>query len=142
MKKNHYTKFFNDSINDAISSWNEINNIINKISSKSDIYCIKTNNNVITKPLVVVNNFNNYFSTSAWVQRRFQQGLQQIFWLCKPLKFFFIQPVTTLKKEKNISSPGNNKIWSVKMTRIPSPHITVYLLDLFSEWFGKVVFPD
>ena len=79
MKKNHYTKFFNDSINNAISSWNEINNIINKISSKSDIYCIKTNNNVITKPLVVVNNFNNYFSTSAWVQRRFQQGLQQIF---------------------------------------------------------------
>ena len=60
MKKNHYINFFNDSINNVISSWNEINNIINKISSKSDIYC-----NVVTKPLVVVNNFNNYFSTSA-----------------------------------------------------------------------------
>ena len=59
-EKKSLHKIFNDSINNVISSWNEINNIINKISSKSDIYC-----NVITKPLVVINNFNNYFSTSA-----------------------------------------------------------------------------
>lgn len=65
-EKKSLHKIFNDSINNVISSWNEINNIINKISSKSDIYCIETNSNVITKPLVVVNNFNNYFSTSAW----------------------------------------------------------------------------
>ena len=59
-EKKSLHKIFNDSINNVISSWNEINNIINKISSKSDICC-----NVITKPLVVINNFNNYFSTSA-----------------------------------------------------------------------------
>ena len=49
------------------------------------------------------------------------------------IEIFFIQPVTTLKGEKNISYPGNNKVLFVKTARIPSPHITVYLLDLFSE---------
>ena len=58
---------------------------------------------------------------------------------------FFIHPVINLEVEKHISSLGNNKSsdiygLSVKIVKMLSTHIIVYLSNLFSKRFEKLIF--
>ena len=63
-KKLHFEKYFTENLNNIQNTWKGIKSIININSSiRRDPSCIINNNNLITEPTEIANNFNNYFSS-------------------------------------------------------------------------------
>ena len=63
-KKLHFKKYFTENINNIQNTWKGIKAVINiNSSNKREPSCITVNNNIITEPKEIANNFNNYFAT-------------------------------------------------------------------------------
>mgnify|MGYP001799793358 FL=1 len=151
-KQNHYTKFFNNNLDNLKSTWKGIKELINFGSTKTNpTIDLEINGEFETDTEVISNHFNDYFSTIA----------HKLSDKIKPSKFsfdhylnnpnpnsFYIEPVTkeeildyiktTLKANK---STGPNSLPS-SLLKIVSDIICSPLSTIINNSFSSGIFPD
>ena len=151
-KQNHYTKFFNNNLDNLKSTWKGIKELINFGSTKTNpTIDLEINGEFETDTEVISNHFNDYFSTIAHKlsDKIKPSKLSFDHYLNNPNpNSFYIEPVTkeeildyiktTLKANK---STGPNSLPS-SLLKTVSDIICGPLSNIINNSFSSGIFPD